>query len=166
MFDIEKRPKFLFIDIDGNPIPVYLDDLPKDVYDTAIKNENIGNDVQHRFVIPYAVKKVLNNRNLRKACHNKGYLDTIKESLKENYIVLVDITNYNNYHRGKKHEGTLFHNSVITENQHEYLNELHNILNTYNFVRCEEMCPNGQVVSIMYDDFCTKYGIGGDEKRI
>ena len=42
MFDIEKRPKFLFIDIDGNPIPVYLDDLPKDVCDTAIKNENIG----------------------------------------------------------------------------------------------------------------------------
>ena len=166
MFDIEKKPKFLFIDIDGNPTPVYLDELPTDIVEQAIKNKNIGNDVEHRFVIPYAVKKLLNNRTLRKACHNKSYLEIMLEVLNEDYVVLIDTTNYNNYHIGRQHDGALWHKANISPNQVEYLSEINDTLNSYGFLRCEEQTADGKFISTSYSDFCKEYGIDENKKRI
>lgn len=165
MFDIEKKPKFLFIDVNGNTIPIYLDDLPEDVIAQAIKCEDLGNDVKHHFVIPYVVKKALNNRKLRIACHNKGYLEIIKETLNENYIVLIDTTNYNNYHEGKQHDGALFHNGKISDNQISSLDSIHDILKTYRFIRCEQEVQKGKFISLTFDDFCEEYGIGKGKRR-
>ena len=77
--------------------------------------------------------KVCRNRNLRKEAHPKGYFERLKTLQKYNYTVLLDTTNYLNYHSGKKHTGVISLPSVMSNETKEALTLLYPFFESYDY---------------------------------
>lgn len=106
--NFDKNLKALIINENGDTFPFYDDDYKID--------EN-GRHIEHYEILSEAVIEYLNDENLINDC--KDYLYTafelIKEVVNHNYIVIYDTTNYNNYHKGKNHDGNIFLPSTPNE---------------------------------------------------
>lgn len=124
MENTKEMLKLLIITPEGEIDKIYVEDYPD------IQKED---KYKHSIYLDKYLHKICKNRNLRKEAHPKDYFGRLKTLQKYNYTVLLDTTNYLNYHSGKKHEGLISLPSVMSNETKEVLKLLYPFFEPYHY---------------------------------
>lgn len=109
---MKEKLKLLIISPEGEVSRIYVEDYPEIT------------DTHHSGFLDRYIHKICKNRNLRKEAHPLGYFERLKLLQKYNYTVLLDATNYMNYHTGKVHDGFIHLPMKMSKETKEKLIEL------------------------------------------
>lgn len=123
MIDLNKKPKLIIIDENGDQTIYYLENIPN-------YNPREHDSTEHYHFIQDYIEHC-NNEKLKRKTLKASYFEMLQWLELFGHIVILDTTNYQNYHPGKIHEASILLSKEINNRQEKVLLSYYPIFSQY-----------------------------------